>query len=46
MEKNLTTWKKPLLMNHFDEKDNGESGSTSKIAKHTTMAGTAEVCVV
>jgi hypothetical protein len=33
-------------MNHFDEKDSGESSSTSKIAKHTTMAGTAEVCVV
>lgn len=55
MDKNLTDWKKPYLMEQFDEEEEGEEqaeasvpkGKKGKLAKHTTMKGTAKVnCAV
>ena len=52
LDRNLTEWKKPLLMVQDDqspseEEDAGPSKSKKpKLSKHTTMKGTAKVCVV
>lgn len=49
LDKNLTDWKKPYLMDQFEEGENGEEedeeapkAKKPKIAKHTTMKGTAK----
>ena len=54
LDKNLTDWKKPHLMEHFDGEEEEEEdsptpppapakGKKGKMAKHTTMKGTAKV---
>ena len=53
LDKNLTEWKKPYLADHFEDgKDEAEKeaaaapapkGKKGKLAKHTTMKGTAKV---
>jgi len=53
LDKNLTDWKKPHLMEHFDGEEEEEEdsptpppapakGKKGKMAKHTTMKGTAK----
>lgn len=51
LDKNLTDWKKPYLMDQFEEEADDDTGSTSsssrsakkaKLSKHSTMKGTAK----
>ncbi len=51
LDKNLTEWKKPVLMEHFDGDKASEpaaadeqNGEGIKLSKFTTTAETAKVC--
>ena len=47
----MTDWKKPYLMDHYDDEEeeeqpapsNTKGGKKAKMAKHSTMKGTAKV---
>lgn len=43
MDKNLTEWKKPELLKHFDDGEPNEDAKPSKLSKATTMKATAKV---
>ena len=49
LDKNLTEWKKPYLADHLESKNESapapaKGKGKAKLAKHTTMKGTAKVC--
>ena len=44
LDRNLTEWKKPYLMAEGEEEEEAPTPKKPKLAKHSTMKGTAKVC--
>lgn len=46
LSKNLTEWKKPALLDHFDGETEAASSAPPKLSKDSTMKATAKVAIL